>query len=78
MVLGVSVKKILLSYGITVITLDFDSSNRGSIPRGTTKNGDMAERLRRRSAKSITWVRILLSPQQTGIRGARSPRLPWT
>ena len=28
------------------------------------KNGDMAEWLRRRSAKSVTWVRILLSPQR--------------
>ena len=28
------------------------------------KNGDMVEWLRRRSAKSVTWVRILLSPQR--------------
>ena len=38
----------------------------------------MAEWFRRRSAKSIRWVRFLPSPQKTGIRGARSPRLPWT
>jgi len=40
-----SLIKNISPHGITVITLDFDSSNPGSIPGGVTKNGDMTERL---------------------------------